>query len=229
MLSSWAINNNQSRIIRDVNTETSYIKEPLLPDTRSEIAVLPLRGSIAVQGIASGRAERVIGVLDVQSRLAGAFDQNDAATLQIIADQLANAIQNLRLIDQLNSTISELERASGEITRQAWQNYMQSRAATTVAGISSTSASEGMLEADRSNTVSLPLRVRDQVIGGIDLVFESRQTDPEVINLAEEAANRLGLVLESTRLLQEARRLALRGKSSVRLLDRCAPHWISMR
>lgn len=206
---SWAINNNQSRIIRDVNTETSYIKEPLLPDTRSEIAV-PLRGSIAVQGIASGRAEKVIGVLDVQSRLVGAFDQNDAAALQIIADQLANAIQNLRLIDQLNSTISELEQASGEFTRQAWQNYMQSRAATSVAGISSTSASEGMLEADRSNTVNLPLRVRDQVIGGIDLAFEGRQTDPEVINLAEEAANRLGLVLESTRLLQEARRLALR-------------------
>ena len=206
---SWAINNNQSRIIRDVNTETSYIKEPLLPDTRSEIAV-PLRGSIAVQGIASGRAERVIGVLDVQSRLAGAFDQNDAATLQIIADQLANAIQNLRLIDQLNSTISELEQASGEFTRQAWQNYLQSRAAITVAGISSTSASEGMLEVDRSNTVSLPLRVRDQVIGGIDLIFEGQQTNPEVINLAEEAANRLGLVLESTRLLQEARRLALR-------------------
>lgn len=210
---SWAINNNQSRIIRDVNAETAYIKEPLLPDTRAELAV-PLRGSVAVQGIASGRAERVIGALDVQSRMVGAFDQNDAAALQIIADQLANAIQNLRLIDQLNKTISDLEQASGEFTRQAWKNYLQSRTAVTMAGISATTASqdlpEDVLEADQSSIVNLPLRVRDQVIGGIDLVFEGQQASPEVINLAEEAANRLGLVLESTRLLQEARRLALR-------------------
>ena len=73
------------RIALDVGQEAVRFANPLLPETRSEIA-LPL-----VVG------ERVLGALDVQSTQAAAFDEASAATLQAMADQIAIALNNAAL------------------------------------------------------------------------------------------------------------------------------------
>ncbi|HXV97280.1 MAG TPA: PAS domain-containing protein, partial [Anaerolineae bacterium] len=78
--------NAQPRIALDVGEDAVHFQNPLLPDTRSEMA-LPLIS----RGI-------VIGALDVQSTEVNAFSDEDIDTLQIMADQLANAIENARLL-----------------------------------------------------------------------------------------------------------------------------------
>jgi len=70
------------RIALDVGEEAVRFANPLLPDTRSEIA-LPL-----VVG------DRVVGALDVQSTQPAAFDASSAAVLQSMADQIAIALNN---------------------------------------------------------------------------------------------------------------------------------------
>ncbi len=78
--------NAQPRIALDVGVDAVHFQNPLLPETRSEMA-LPLLS----RGI-------VIGALDVQSTEVNAFSDEDIDTLQIMADQLANAIENARLL-----------------------------------------------------------------------------------------------------------------------------------
>jgi PAS domain S-box-containing protein len=73
------------RIALDVGEDAIHFKNPLLPATRAEMA-LPL----VSRGL-------VIGALDVQSTEANAFSDEDIDTLQIMADQLTNAIANARL------------------------------------------------------------------------------------------------------------------------------------
>jgi len=70
------------RIALDVGAEPVRFANPLLPDTRSEIA-LPL-----VVG------DRVLGALDVQSTQEAAFDSASAEVLQSMADQIAVALSN---------------------------------------------------------------------------------------------------------------------------------------
>ncbi|MBI1881218.1 MAG: GAF domain-containing protein, partial [Chloroflexi bacterium] len=82
----YVTTNAQPRIALDVGGDTVHFQNPLLPDTRSEMA-LPL----LTRGI-------VIGALDVQSTEVNAFSEEDIDTLQIMADQLANAIENARLL-----------------------------------------------------------------------------------------------------------------------------------
>lgn len=78
----------QAQIALDVGDEPNRFENPLLPSTRSEMA-LPL-----VVG------ERVIGALDVQSSEPSAFSKGDIAVLQLVADQVAVAVDNARKFSQ---------------------------------------------------------------------------------------------------------------------------------
>lgn len=78
----------KARIALDVGQEAVRFDNPVLPQTRSEMA-LPL--------VSRGES---IGALTVQSVEAAAFSIEDITLFQTVADQLANAIQNTRLFEQ---------------------------------------------------------------------------------------------------------------------------------
>lgn len=88
----WTTSNRKARIALDVGAEAVRFVNPLLPATRSEMA-LPL-----VVG------EQVLGALDVQSTQANAFSEADIAILQSMADQIAIAIRNAQLITTTQRT-----------------------------------------------------------------------------------------------------------------------------
>ena len=72
----------RARIASNVGEDAMYFDNPLLPRANSEIA-LPL-----VAG------DRLLGVLDVQSKNENAFDEASGAVLQAMADQIAIALNN---------------------------------------------------------------------------------------------------------------------------------------
>jgi GAF domain-containing protein len=93
----------QARIALDVGAESVRFDNPLLPETRSEMA-LPLMVG-----------ERVLGALDVQSAQPAAFSEEDVAVLQLAADQVAVAVDNARKFSEegeLLEATSPLYRAS---------------------------------------------------------------------------------------------------------------------
>lgn len=93
-----AILRQQAQIALDVSGEASHFQNPYLPDTRSEIA-LPLMVE-----------KRVLGALTVQSSQLNAFSQEDITSLQSMADQIAIAINNARLMKELDAANAELLR-----------------------------------------------------------------------------------------------------------------------
>ncbi|NOR90775.1 MAG: GAF domain-containing protein, partial [Anaerolineales bacterium] len=86
------------RIALDVGDDQVHFANPDLPETRSEMA-LPLQAS-----------EQIIGALDVQSKDPDAFDDDDILVLQTMADQLAVAIENARLIGELTELSAQNRR-----------------------------------------------------------------------------------------------------------------------
>lgn len=84
----WVTANNAARIALDVGEEAIRFDNPYLPKTRSEMA-LPLRVR-----------NEVIGALDVQSTSLHAFSDEDIQTIQMMADQVAIAIDNARLFSE---------------------------------------------------------------------------------------------------------------------------------
>lgn len=92
----YVAGSGQPRIALDVGQDAVHFRNPWLPETRSEMA-LPLQ----VNG-------RVIGVLDVQSQAEAAFEADDVAILQTMADQLAVAFETARLFDATRRQLEEL-------------------------------------------------------------------------------------------------------------------------
>jgi GAF domain-containing protein len=93
----WSVANRQARIALDVGEEAVHFKNPILPDTHSEMA-LPLISR-----------DEVIGAITVQSIERGAFSDEDITLLQTMADQLANAIVNARLFENADQAQKEAE------------------------------------------------------------------------------------------------------------------------
>ncbi len=81
----WVTQHHQARIALNVGEDAVHFNNPLLPETQSEVA-LPLIFQ-----------KQLLGALDVQSRETNAFDNEDMAVLQLLADQIASAIYNARL------------------------------------------------------------------------------------------------------------------------------------
>ena len=96
------------RVINDVKTDFTYVKHSLLPDTACA-AALPMK----VGG-------RIIGVLDVESQQVNVFTKDNIAILQTLADQLAVAIENARLLDELRSSLSETRTLNQRYTQESW-------------------------------------------------------------------------------------------------------------
>ncbi len=105
-----ATGDGEPRIVQDVTQAETWRPNPVLPDTRSELA-LPLR----VRG-------RIIGALTVQSTQPNEFSPELVSVLQTMSDQLATAIDNARLLAQteaqarrqrlLNEVSTSLHRAA---------------------------------------------------------------------------------------------------------------------
>ncbi len=83
-------------LINDTAQEPLFIPNPLLLDTRSQVAI-PLR-----------IGTRIVGVIDIQSTQTFAFTEDDISVLQSLADQVAVAIDNARSYQLSQQLIKEL-------------------------------------------------------------------------------------------------------------------------
>jgi len=107
---SGVVNSGAPRLLNDVSTDFIFQRDSLLPNTRSE-AVLPLRAG-----------KEVLGVLDIHSESEGAFSPEDIPILQILADQLALAVQNARLVRNLQRSVREANSIYQRYTQRVWSH-----------------------------------------------------------------------------------------------------------
>ncbi|MEA3350263.1 MAG: GAF domain-containing protein, partial [Chloroflexota bacterium] len=105
----------EARIALDVGTDAVFFDNPDLPETRSEMA-LPL--------IIGGE---LLGAIDVQSKREAAFSDEDINVLQILADQIAIAIENARLFTEHDEALKTARRAYSELSQEAWGELLRTQ------------------------------------------------------------------------------------------------------
>ena len=188
----------KSRIALDVGEDAFYFDSPDLPDTRSELA-LPL----IVR-------DKVIGVLDMQSTDVNAFQFDEIEMFQTLADQIAIAIENARLLTESQLTISQLEVISNENTRRNWQTETNTNKPTFRYSAVGVHKVENSASLKGKNVLTVPLILRGQKIGKISLhrkdKFQNWTNQEEAV--AIEIANQTALAVENIRLVERTRQRA---------------------
>jgi len=212
-----SIAERQPRIALDVGREAVRFNNPVLPLTRSEMA-LPL--------LARGRA---LGALTIQSDLPAAFSDEDIVSLQGMADLIAVALDNAGLFQEAQRALAEVTSLHQRYLSQAWTAFAASR---TAAGKAPTylydgrqftrgepvalSGAENVAQLHRpvvgrgevGEVVTVPIRLRDQIIGAFALEADdpAHRWDADELALLEAAAEQVGLAIENARLIEEAER-----------------------
>ena len=94
----------RTEVCDDVSTDRHYVRKAEEIITKSEMAV-PIKS-----------ANKVIGVLDIQSDQINAFDESDVAAIETLSVQIAAAIKNAHLYEQAQREISERRRAEEHLS-----------------------------------------------------------------------------------------------------------------
>jgi GAF domain-containing protein/HAMP domain-containing protein len=206
-----AIQDGEARASQIVREDSAYYNNPDLPETRAELA-LPLR--------ARGQ---VIGALDVQSDIENDFTGDKVALLQTLADQVALALENANLYQETQQRFEEMRHLYSDYSRKAWDEVMRNRGGVSYRYTPETGVqfdpSQTEYSADNfqtlqtdENTLAVPIKVREQIIGIMKVRKPAGNLEwtPENLGLLDSITEQLGVALDSARLFSETQQQAQR-------------------
>ena len=191
-------------VIDDTSSSSLFKPNPLLPDIRSEMAVPLIVG------------DKVLGVLDMQSKNAGALNQEILPAFEALAGQLAIAIQNANLLAETQIARIEMEEQNRRLARTNWREYLNAINKPEITGYVfeanevsplDDTATEEPLDGD---TVMASIDVTGEPVGS--LVVEGHATEnSELINTV---ARQVAQQIESLRLLESSERYRINAEDA---------------
>ncbi|MCS7009996.1 MAG: GAF domain-containing protein [Anaerolineales bacterium] len=92
-----ATTTGQAVLVPDTSLDPDWLPNPLLPETRAEIAVPIVVG------------ERVLGVLDVQNDQVGSLNELDVLLISTVADQVGIALENIRATEEVQNLLNDYQ------------------------------------------------------------------------------------------------------------------------
>lgn len=180
------------RIAQNTADEKQRFENPLLPYTRSEIAMPLIVG------------DRVLGALDVQSTKSADFGVEVIEIMQNMAGQVAVALENARLFQEAQQSIAELRSIQKQYLFEGWTS-IKSYSEDLEYGIGDPSESANQV-------ITSSINLREQVLGQITLEGREEWT-PEQQSLVDAVTTQAAIALENARLVAESRQIALRERA----------------
>jgi GAF domain-containing protein/HAMP domain-containing protein len=183
------IQERNARIAQIAAQEPQRYENPLLPYTRSEIALPLIAG------------DRVIGALNVQSTREADFGPQVIETMQNMGSQVAIALENARLFQEAQVVIREMQAVQQQYLIEGWDRF------------SSENESMEYIVGDEipeeSERMEVNINLRDQILGQITLEGRKDWTF-EQQTLVDAVARQAAIALENARLVQESHQVAVR-------------------
>jgi PAS domain S-box-containing protein len=207
----------RARIALDVGDEAVRFDNPLLPLTRSEMA-LPL--------ISHGHG---LGAMTIQSDQPSAFSEDDVTVLQSMADQISNAVENARLYERTQVALQEVDAINRRLTGEAWDTYLHRQAGREVIWLADDESAapeplpqldeqlttgEITVEPDPEDTaeaiVTAPILLRGQPIGALRMRTPLNEWNEDMQTMLANIADHVAQAVENARLVEQTQRTAQR-------------------
>ena len=211
-------------IAADTDLDPLHRPNDLLPNTRSEMAVPVFDGERIIGALdVQSTAPRAFAPLDVQvlETLADLLAVAIRNARLFEEKTRANAEQE-RLIQMADANMREIQRLNQQLTRIGWSQFLEQQ--PEIAGVTLRDGTLGadadwsqpLIEAARaarpvvmpssgdSSPVAVPVLLRGEVIGAIEVEPDGSLLPADVVDVVEAVAQRLAISLENARLFEEA-------------------------
>lgn len=189
----WVAANRQPRVCQSENRneELNIIRLPL---SRSELSV-----PIITQN-------KILGALTLQSTRPDAFDENDISIYQVIAGNLAIALDNVDKLHKIQIELDEIQTLHRQYLSRTWAEVTR-----IPEELSFTYEDKKQAENSGNGTIiEIPVELRGQEIGKLTMEVERDSLSPQDIALAQAITSETATTLESIRLLEDTQRRAER-------------------
>ncbi len=191
-----AIRERVPRIAQIASEEKQRFENPLLPYTRSEVA-LPLMVG-----------DHVLGALNVQSTREADFGPQVIETMKNMASQVAITLENARLFQEAQQIIKEMRAVQQQYLLEGWSGFSREN--------QNLEYRIGDETEEDSKKLEVPISLRDQTLGQIILEGKEEWT-PDQQSLVDAIATQAAIALENARLVSESRQIALRERMAAEI------------
>jgi len=202
-------------IVSDTEKSAGFLPNPLLPKTRSEMAIPLISG------------EQVLGVLDMQSEQVGLLSEGNRAVFEALAGQLAIAVQNASLLAQAQEARAEAEAQARRLTEQGWREFLDAIERGQRIGFVFDQYQTAPLKVKTltdlvaENALQAPIDISGARLGAIQLNRDPQQTWGErEAEILQATAKQLAQHIDNLRLLAQAERYRAEAEQAVRRLTR---------
>ncbi len=209
-----AAGERQAIFVSDTTQSRSFLPNPLLPGTKSEMAIPLLVG------------DRIIGVLNLQHSEADTFTGENLPAFEVLAGQMAIAIDNAHLFNETTQAQTEIEEQARRTAHASWRDFLnavdrQERIAYTY-DLKEIDKIEGELPtSEDAQALEVPIEVMGEKLGVIQLEGREDQTWAEIdIELIGTVAAQVAQQIDNLRLLAEAERYRAEAEDATRRLTR---------
>ena len=202
----------KSVVISNTAENVNFRKNPLLPETRGEMAV-PL--------IVAGK---VVGVLDMQSNQPDVLTEEVLPAFEALAGQMAVAVQNANLLAEAEEARAEVEKQARRLVRENWGEHLDAIhkpehlgyvfAQNSVTPLAS--ADEAQIT-DNKKAISAPLAVTGEELGSLMVELDDEARVEQTTELVNIVARQVAQQIENLRLLESAERYRAEAEKAARL------------
>ncbi len=202
----------QSIVIADTTKSATFRQNPLLPETRGEMAV-PLMV-----------ANKVVGVLDMQSSQPGVLTEEVLPAFEALAGQIAVAIQNANLLAETEDARAQVEAQARRLVQQGWHEYLDAIHKPEQLGfifdhnqlIPLAKADEAHL-IEVAQAVSAPIAVTGEALGSLVVEVNDEMRFEQTSDLVNIVARQVAQQIENLRLLESAERYRYEAEQASKL------------
>lgn len=183
-------------MVGDVKADPGFLAHPLLPDTKSELAVPLMTGGL------------LLGVLDIQASEINGFSAEDINVQTTLASQIAVALQNAEQYQQTQNALEEVNALQKAITREGWQAFLTAANRpvqgflASQEGVQTIMASEPTNGHDAQNALTYPISVHGSAIGRLGIKTFDKRLSTEDLALVEAISGQVAEALERARLFE---------------------------
>jgi GAF domain-containing protein len=202
-------------VISDTTKSAVFRQNSLLPETRGEMAIPLVLG------------DRVVGVLDMQSREPGMLNEEVLPAFEALAGQMAVAIQNANLLAETEQARIQVEAQARRLVREGWNEHLDAIHKPEQIGfvfnhnqVVPLNDIDGSQFSADGQVISAPIAVTGESLGSLAVEVNDESRREQTGKLVEVVARQVAQQIENLRLLESAERYRAVAEDASRRLTR---------